>query len=252
MTIRDEINALNPARKGSLFESFYVLILNKNNGAHFIRSGGVDVRVTLNGGTQDVDLKFWKIQPQPLPGFVRHWLNYFSKESKESEISQVISIEVGKATTVIYEFKNELFENYFLDWKEKRPKSKQAATGQSKLRKQIAADFIEQKFPEKKYGRTRSMIRNYHSCYEVLTMAPELIPDIPKSYARIIKKFARTILFVYRDDGAKFIEYWLIDHENLKEVELFLVDDGLKRNKKRIPGNKFPKHLKTNFDALII
>jgi hypothetical protein len=82
-------------------------------------------------------------------------------------------------------------------------------------------------------------------------MAPELIPDNPRSQARIVSRFKRTILFVYSDDGTRFIEYWLIDHNELNEIEPFLVDDGLKRNKKRIPGSNFPNHLKTTFDVLI-
>jgi hypothetical protein len=252
MTIRDRINKLNAARKGSLFESFYVFILNKNNEVSFIRSGGVDVIITLNDGTQkEIDLKFWKTQPQPLPGSIRHWLNYFSKESIDSNTSKVISIQEGKNPEVIHEFSNELFEDYFLEWMRNRPTAEQVVTNSSQLRKRIAADFIREHFPESEYGRTRPMIRNYRSCYRVLTMAPELIPDNPRSQARIVSRFKRTILFVYSDDGTRFIEYWLIDHNELNEIESFLVDDGLKRNKKRIPGSNFPNHLKTTFDVLI-
>jgi hypothetical protein len=250
--MRNKINALNNARKGSLFELFYVKKLNQ--GAELVRHLGLgaDVRISDGGGSQLVDLKIWRRQPRPKGKIQYYWNDYLTDESIQTGLFRIFSIDSNGVMTLVHgPYENSFFESFYTEWeKNRRAPKRETVASESGLKKAIARKFIDTQFPD---GSTRLLFRKEREAYGGLTVAPQIISDDPETHEEDLAVYLRTVLCVYENGGRFFKEYWLIDHKkDIERIKKLLRDDGCNRNKKRIPGDEFPSELKFPMDVPIL
>lgn len=249
---REEIINLSGPRKGSLFEVYFQAKMNEYQ-PQAIRSRGVDFKITLGNSRVEVDLKLMKNKPGRHASVTRLWLDYLKNSTREKKSviwiihpkSNISAEDSNKLRDVENKDFEDFYETIWKNRKNKRIFEPQNKSPNNLKPKDLAALYVRNKFKSK--IRIRLMVRDHRSTYDVLTMAPEIIPDSVQSETRIKSRYDMTLVFVFKD--TIFEEFWKIDHaRDWDKIKKLLVDDGLNRGKKRIVGGNFPASLKTTLN----